>query len=123
MVGGYRIAFIRDELFKTLNQGWIKLSDKKWLLLQLFFAVTSLILIFTDIFLFGERQEDGTYVAGERNFWSYFNVSYVGFSIFFIMLAEVRKRMGKRVTARTVLWALLWILGLVLLTSLTDLFW
>lgn len=75
------------------------------------------------IFLLGERQGDGTYVAGERNVWTYFRVAYVAFAIFFILLAEVRKRTGKRVTAKTVFSALLWILGLVLLTSLTDLFW
>lgn len=75
------------------------------------------------IFLLGERQSDGTYVAGERNVWTYFRVTYVTFAIFFILFAEVRKRMGKRVTGKTVIITFLWILGLFLLTSLTDVIW
>lgn len=76
----------------------------------------------TSIFLLGERQSDGTIVAGEPNFWSYFRVAYVAFAIFFIILAEVRKRTGKPVTAKTVLLALLWILGIAALTSMTSFF-
>lgn len=41
-------------------------------------------------------------------------------AFFFILLAEVRKRTGKRVTAKTVTLAVLWFLGIVILLILTD---
>lgn len=98
------------------------MSDKKWLLLQIFFGVSIIALIFPAVFLFGERQSDGTYTLGERNVWTNIMAVYVIFSIFFIFLAEVRKRTGKRVTGKTVLLAVLWILGIVLLLSITSFF-
>lgn len=94
------------------------MSNKTWTVLQICCGVAIVVIVILGFTVFGEQQDDGSFVA-VRNPFTIFLGFFSLFCGFFLVLAHFRKRTGE-LTLKTFLLTALWYGCIALLLSVTS---